>query len=147
MSDFLEPEFTTLGDEVWETIKTIMEEGFSDLDAPDDQAVPPWPMWLFGNTPEQEARGELVTEDMVPPAYQACIEAAVGLAADMAVAFGFGPDWQAAVDIALTYAIRVALHVQLKDHPDVFVDESILRASLVQAVNKAVAAIDEEENE
>ena len=147
MSDFLEPEFTTLGDEVWETIKTIMEEGFSDLGVPEDQVVPPWPMWLFGNTPEQEARGELVTEDMVPPAYQASIEAAVGLAADLAVAFGFGPDWQVALDIALTYAIRVALHVQLKDHEGVFVDEDYIRTSLIEAVNKAVASADEEEDE
>lgn len=146
MTFSLEPEFTTLGDEVWETIQIILEEGFSDLDTTEE--VPPWPLWLFGNTPEQEARGEHVTEDMVPPAYKATQEAAVGLAADLASVFGFSPEWHQALDIALTYAIRVALHVQIADAEGVFVEEDYIRSSLVEAVNQAVANAEQEgENE
>lgn len=138
MTFSLEPEFTTLGDEVWSALQTIMEEGFSDLDGEGEEEIPPWPLWLFGNTPEQEARGEHVTEDMVPPAYKAVLEASAGMTADMAAILGFGADWYSVMDVALTYAIRVALHVQLKDVEGIFLDEDYIRASLIAAINEAV---------
>lgn len=147
--EWLEPEFTTVGDEIMAAIEVVLSEAFSDL--PDDDA-PPWPHWLFGTGDHAEKRGEYVHQDMVPVVYRACLEGGVGMAGDIASFVGFGALWAQIMDIALTYAVRIGLHsIMGYAHGDkldeIFFDDSYVRGTLITTVNEAVIPFDEEEDE
>lgn len=151
MTDNLDPVFTTVGDEIMEAIDVILQEAFSDLemeDPLDPDPAPAWPVWLFGEGAHADIIGGLVTENMVPPVHRAALEAGVGMAGDLATLVGLGATWATVMDVALTYAVRVGLHVAVAiNNPDVelFFDEDYVRTSLIETVNRAVELEQEDE--
>ena len=63
-------------------------------------------------------------------------------------AVGLGATWATVMDVALTYAVRVGLHVAVAiNNPDVelFFDEDYVRTSLIETVNRAVELEQEDE--